>query len=171
MNPNEDPHASLVEQALVSFDLAAEHHLANCPACERERERVQEVLREFGAANRQRASRPEHFWEQQAARIRAARSESGRRSGLGLTLTPGLAALLLLALAVLGRGPAPSSTSVRTATAQADADQQLLVRVERAVESNTPLALEPVTLKVEEDDGSVPLKATTEKREPRSHEN
>ena len=171
MNPNENPHASLVEQALVSFDLAAEHHLANCPACERERERVQEVLREFGAANRQRASRPERFWEQQAARIRAARSESGRRSGLGLTLTPGLAALLLLALAVLGRGPAPSSTSVRTATAQADADQQLLVRVERAVESNTPLALEPVTLKVEEDDGSVPLKATTEKREPRSHEN
>ena len=161
MNPNESSHASLVEQALVSFDLAAEHHLANCPACEAERERVHEVLRQFGAASRQRASRPEYFWEQQAARIRVMRNDCGKRSRLGLTLTPGLAALLLLAFTLLGQGPTSPPAPVARKATQTDADQELLVAVERAVESNTPLALEPVTLKVEESDGNLPLKATT----------
>lgn len=171
MNPNESSHASLVEQALVSFDLAAEHHLANCPACEGERERVQEVLRQFCTASRQRANRPEYFWEQQAARIRAMRNDFGTRSRLGLTLAPGLAALLLLAFALLGRGPAPPPAPVVTATTPADADEELLVTIERAVESNTPLALAPVTLMVEEGDSNGPLNATTRRKEARSHEN
>jgi len=72
MNSNENAHDPLVEQALVGFDLAAEHHIAHCGPCQAERERVEAALRQFGAANREYANRPASFWEQQAESIRAA---------------------------------------------------------------------------------------------------
>ena len=71
MNSNENPHEPLVERALVSFDLAAEHHIAHCQPCQTEREKVEDALRQFGAANREYANRPTSFYEQQAARIRS----------------------------------------------------------------------------------------------------
>jgi hypothetical protein len=172
MNSNENSHDPLVDQALVGFDLAAEHHIANCPPCQSERERVEDALRQFATVNREYASRPENFWEQQAARIRAARSENGQRSGLAMRLVPSAVVLLLLALAVLSRIPGSRPVAVTTpAAVQTDSDHELLVEVERALQSDTPLALEPATLMVEESDGNLPLNTTSEDKEPRSHEN
>jgi len=168
MNANEHSHDPLVERALLGFDLAAEHHLANCAPCQAERERVQEALRFFGAANREHANRSESFWEQQAARIRAARTERSRRSQLAMTLTPGLAVLLLLAFALLHRGSVSPPTQP---AAQIDYDHELLVEVERAVQSDTPLSLEPATLMVEESNSGLPMNSTNSVKEPRSHEN
>ncbi|MGC2193846.1 MAG: hypothetical protein WA628_04160, partial [Terriglobales bacterium] len=105
MNSNENMHDPLVERALVGLDLAAERHIAHCPPCQTEREKVEAALREFGAASRQAASRPEIFWEQQASRIRAAHRESGQRSRLTMALAPSVVVLLLLAFAMLGRAP------------------------------------------------------------------
>ena len=177
MNPNENTHEPLVDRALVGFDLAAEHHLANCQPCQEERERVEEALRLFGAANREYANRPESFWEQQAQRIRAARSERAQRSKIALTLTPGLAVLLLLGFALISRTPdtPPPTTSMNVPTVQgtsnAMSDHELLLEVERAVGTDTPLSLEPATLLVEENEDAVPLESSTASKEPRTHEN
>jgi hypothetical protein len=43
--------------------------------------------------------------------------------------------------------------------------------VERAVESDTPQALAPVTLIVDESDGNFPLEKTSSKKEMQSHAN
>lgn len=171
MNSKENSHDPLVERALVGFDLAAEHHLANCPPCQSEREEVENALRQFAVVNREYANRPENFWEQQAARIRAARTESGPRSGLAMKLVPSLVVLLLLAFAIVNRIPAWHPAAGRTPAVQTDSDHELLLEVERAVQTDTPLALQPATLMVEESDGNLPLNATSQKKEPRSHEN
>jgi hypothetical protein len=171
MNSNENSHDPLVDQALVGFDLAAEHHIASCQPCQSERERVEDALRQFATANREYANRPENFWEQQAARIRA-RSEAGQRSGLTMRLVPSAVVLLLLAFAVLTRVPGSRPAAVTTpAAVQTDSDHELLMEVERAVQTDTPLALQPATLMVEESDGNLPLNRTSENKEHRSHEN
>jgi hypothetical protein len=172
MNSNENAHDPLVEQALIGFDLAAEHHIAHCEPCQTERERVEEALRGFGAANREYANRPASFWEQQAASIRAAQQASVRRSRATLALIPSVVVLLLLGFAVLGRAPAVRPVAVAPATAvQTDADHELLLGVERAIGADTPMALQPATLMVEESSSNEPLNSTYESKERRSHEN
>jgi hypothetical protein len=168
MNANENSHDPLVERALVGLDLAAEHHLANCAPCQTERDRVQEALQLFGAANREYANRSETFWEKQAARIRAAQTERSHRSRLAMTLTPGLAVLMLLAFALLHR--APVSPPVQP-VAQIDYDHELLVEVERAVQTATPLSLQAATLMVEESDSTRPMHSANSAKEIRSNEN
>lgn len=171
MNSNENAHDPLVEQALVGFDLAAEHHIAHCEPCQTERERVEEALRQFGAANREYANRPASFWEQQAASIRSAQQASVQRSRATLALVPSVVVLLLLGFAVLGRAPAVHSVAVAPPPAQTDSDHELLVGVERAMRTDTPRALQPATLMVEESIGNEPLNSTYESEERRSHEN
>jgi hypothetical protein len=172
MNSNEQWHEPLVERALVGFDLAAEHHLANCAACQREREQVEDALRNFGAANRQHATRPERFWELQAARIRAARNERALRSRVAVALVPGLAVLLLLGFALVSRGPGRRPVVATVVAIQPDtSDHALLLEVERAVQSETPLSLGPATLMVEESANDLPVNSAHTSKEPRSHEN
>ena len=173
MSTNEKSHEPLVERALIGFDLAAEHHLANCEPCQQERERVQEALNLFGAAKRESAKRPETFWEQQAVRIRAARSEQVKRSRMALALTPGLAVLLLIGFALVAGSPKvdPKPAPISRAATPVISDQELLMEVERAVQSGTPLALEPATLMVEEDTDSMPMNSQNSSKELRSHEN
>lgn len=171
MNSNENAHDPLVGRALVGFDLAAEHHIAHCEPCQTERERVEEALRQFGAANREYANRPASFWEQQAASIRSAQQASVQRSRATLALVPSVVVLLLLAFAVLGRAPAVHPVAVAPPPAQTDSDHELLVGVERAMRTDTPRALQPATLMVEESIGNEPLNSTYESEERRSHEN
>ena len=171
MNSNENAHDPLVERALLGFDLAAEHHIAHCEPCQTERERVEEALRQFGAANREYANRPNSFWEQQAESIRAAQQASVRRSNATLALVPSVVVLLLLGFAVLGRAPGVRPVAVAPPPAQTDSDHELLVGVERAMRTDTPRALQPATLMVEESSGNEPLNSTDESKERRSHEN
>ena len=168
MNSNDNTHDPLVERAVASFDLAAEHHIAGCPPCQAERDHVEDALRQFAAANREYAKRPEDFWELQAARIRAARRDSDAKSRLTMTLVPTVVVLLLSAFAILGR--APGVRPVQPA-AQVDTDHELLLEVERAIQSDTPRALEPATLMVDESDGNLPLDPASQNKETRSHAN
>ena len=171
MNSNENTHDPLVERALAGFDLAAEHHIAECQPCQAERDQLELALRQFAAANREYAKRPEGFWELQADRIRAARKESDSRSRLTMTLVPSLVVLLLAAFAILGRAPSAHPVQPAAPVAQVDSDHELLLEVERAIQYDTPRALEPATLMVEESDGNLPLDTTLQNKETRSHEN
>jgi hypothetical protein len=172
MNSNENAHDPLVEQALVGFDLAAEHHIAHCEPCQTERERVKDALRQFAVANREYANRPNSFWEQQAASIRAAQRASVQRSRTMVALIPSVVVLLLLGFAILGRAPGVRPVAVAPAAAvQTDADHELLLGVERTIGAETPMALQPATLMVEESVGDEPLNSTYQSKERRSHEN
>ena len=171
MNSNENLHEPLVDQALVGFDLAAEHHMAHCQPCQIEREKVEEALRQFGAANREYTSRPESFYEQQAARIREAQQASRQSSRMTLALVPSLVVLVVLAMTMLGKAPAVRPVAAAAQVQQVDSDHELLVQVERAIQSETPRALEPLTLMLVEDDGNRPLGTSSERKENRSHEN
>ena len=171
MNSNDNTHDPLVESAVVTFDLAAEHHIAGCQPCQAERDNVESALRQFAAANREYAKRPEEFWEVQAARIRAARKESDVKSKLTMTLIPSVVVLLLAAFAVLGRAPSVRPIRPPAPIAQVDADHELLLEVERAIQSDTPRALEPATLMVDESDGNLPIDPALRNKETRSHEN
>jgi hypothetical protein len=171
MNSNDNTHDPLVEHALVGFDLAAEHHIAECQPCQAERDQVEVALRQFAAANREYAKRPEDFWELQAGRIRAARAESDSKSRLTMTLVPSVVVLLLTAFAILGRSPGVQPIQPAAPVAQADSDHELLLEVERAIQSDTPRALEPATLMVDESDGNLPLDPALQNKETRSHAN
>jgi hypothetical protein len=46
-----------------------------------------------------------------------------------------------------------------------------LIQVERAIQYDTPRALEPATLMVDESDGNPPLDPALQNKETRSHEN
>lgn len=171
MNSNNNTHDPLVERALAGFDLAAEHHIAECQPCQAERDQVEDALRQFATANREYAQRPEDFWELQAARIRTARRETESKSRLTTTLIPSLVILLLAAFAMLGRGPRVHQNQPAAPVAQVDSDHELLLEVERAIHSDTPRALEPATLMVDESDGNPPLDPALQNKETRSHEN
>jgi hypothetical protein len=129
-------------------------------------------LHKFAAANREYAQRPEDFWELQAGRIQAARRESESKSRLTMTLVPSVVVLLLLAaFAILGRTPGVRPIQPPAPVAQVDADHELLLEVERAIQSDTPRALEPATLMVDESDGNLPLDPALQNKETRSHAN
>ena len=171
MSSEKHAHGPLVERALAGFDLAAEHHIANCEPCRTERERLEEALRQFGAANRERATRTADFWEKQAAEIREKRRQSSGRTHMVAALAPALATLFLVGGLLVYRTPQVEPSAHTAPVLQTDSDHELLIAVERAVESDTPQALAPVAWVEEESDGSVPSAMRSNQKESRSHEN
>ena len=172
MNNEQNAHDPLVERVLVSFDLAAEHHVSQCEPCQAERERLEDALRQFGTANREYAMRPERFWEQQAARIRANRHQSQSRARKLALLAPVMATFLCAGVLLLQHAPRVSPEAESIPAMQTDSDHELLLAVERAVESDTPQALAPIAWVEEEENGSMAtLPVRSKQKESRSHEN
>lgn len=171
MSSEQDAHEPLVEHALVGLDLAAEHHIANCDPCQAERERLEEALRQFGAANREYAARSKEFWDEQVAQIRQKRRASGNRGRMAAALAPALATLLFVGVFLVNHGPRVQPSAETAPAAQVDSDHELLVAVERAVESDTPQALAPLAWVEEENDASTPSVMRSNHKESRSHEN
>lgn len=170
MNSNLDPnsHEPLIDSALIGLDLTAEHHLANCPCCQGEREKTEQALREFAEMQRDEATRPEPFWQAQADRIRAARAQISPRSPLRTALVPALALLLLLALQLT---PQKETSPKPVQQVQAISDHDLLVEVERTMNTATPYALEPVALLSDESASTYSVPENNATKEPRSHVN
>jgi hypothetical protein len=119
-------------------------HLAACPACLTERDRLRAALSELAEQARVQAERSEAAWEGQRLRIAARLSDrsplsEGRPRGWRWAWAPvavGLAALALL----WWRGETPRLSP------GADADHALLIAVERSVQAEVPVALRPVAL-------------------------
>ena len=107
--------------------------------------------------------RSDAFWRRQQVeigqRIRA-------KEGLQPNLVPAFAgalAVILLALVLLHSTPrAPIQAETKP-----DQDQELLIRVERAVGSDTPAALEPAALLAEEINNSMQASHRLEKESPK----
>jgi hypothetical protein len=81
---------------------------------------------------------------------------------------------MLLGGALLSRktatAPMPSPI-VAVPLLQTISDQELLVEVERAMQSDTPLSLEPATLMVEESENSMPVSSVNGRKETHNDEN
>ena len=150
MNENASSHEPLVDRALIGLDLTAEHHLANCPCCQGEREKTEQALRHFAELQREQASRSEAFWEDQTARIRAARASLARRMPGAAILAPALVLLVVLGFELTPRRQAQTGPT----ETQTISDHDLLVAVEQAVDNGTPYAFAPVALVADESEPS-----------------
>ena len=79
--------------------------------------------------------------------------------------------LLLAAFAILEQPAGVRPTATVKPAVQVDPDHELLLEVERVIQTDTPLALEPATLLVDERDSNWPLNSTSERKGVRSNEN
>lgn len=131
----------IFESLLEAKDAAALRHLAACPACSGELDRLRLATTTLRASANTQAERPEGFWARQ--RSSAAARNSGR-AVRPLAWAAALAAAVLAAMLV--QEPRP----VVPATPTPDPDQALLVSVERAVNRQVPRALAPAALLTQE---------------------
>ena len=92
------------------------------------------------------SERPSYFWQRQQAAIRSriAIKEASRQPWTGLIWLAGVAMLLLVSLLAMNRSVLPPAQNVT------DPDQELLMTVERTVQSGGPEALEPAALLAQE---------------------
>jgi hypothetical protein len=92
------------------------------------------------------SEQPSHFWLRQRAAIRSriAIKEASKKPWKGLLWLAGVAVLLLVSLITMNRSVMPAPQNVT------DPDQELLMTVERTVQSGGPDALEPAALLAQE---------------------
>ena len=135
----EEIFESLVETQ--DADAAAREHLAACPACSQELDRLRRTTSALRDSARAQAEQPEGFWTRQRA---SAASRTSRRSVSPLTWAAAIAVAGLAATLIHEPRPAVP------ATPPPDPDQVLLVSVEQAVNRQVPQALAPATLITQE---------------------
>ena len=141
-------HDNRVLEALTSRSVPAEDHLLACASCRAERAQLETSLSIFSAAAREATEQPGHFWTRQAAQIHSnIAAAPKRRLSFGSRMASALALLGLFAFLLVRAAPAPK-TSVSQASP--NSDHELLLAVEQALQRDTPAALEPVTLLVED---------------------
>jgi len=119
-------------------------HLACCPTCRADRDRLQTALTDLAQQMRTRAGRPEAAWDLQARQIRDRLHERQSRvepwRWAWAPAVVGLAALV--GIWVHGQSP--------RGTPGTETDDALLVAVERSIHAAVPAALRPAELLVGE---------------------
>jgi hypothetical protein len=113
-----------------------------------DRQHLRSVLEDLPAWARADADRPAEFWERQRAAIWSRISAEGIQAG---SRFPSVAWAIAAAVLVIASFMLNSAPRVAPAPqAQADPDRELLLEVERAMQSGGPDALEPAALLAEE---------------------
>ena len=141
-------------------------HLEICDPCLNEVAR----LRETAAGMKTAADKPQDFWDRQRTAIRtqlADRPTPAKSRIPGLAWAPALAVLVLAGLLLSGGTPAPPIET----RVPVDPDHQLLLAVERVMQSNGPEALEPATYFVQEIKQETRSKRNSIRNQETSHEN
>ncbi|GEM_PF-2148358 len=132
----------MVEHLCGDADSTAREHLAACPACREEHERLRLILTQYAATTRAAAVRSESFWQAQRAAI--VRGWSGPPALRRLAWAAAAASVVLAAALLIEVAPRPEPH------ADADADHALLVEIERSGRRELPRALEPAALLAQE---------------------
>ena len=149
---NHNSHDDRVLEALTNRSVPAEDHLLVCAPCREERDRLETSIGVFSVAAREATDRPVHFWTRQAAQIHAnIAAAPTRRLSFGSRMVSALALLGLCAFLLLQGAPRPQApVDSQVHSAATNSDHELLLAVEQALQRDTPAALEPVTLLVED---------------------
>jgi hypothetical protein len=140
----------LMESDLVElfFDSAAASnpHLQKCPRCRDEFERLQRSFKALRADADAKLLRSDDFWceQQRAIRHRLGSQPSPAAAPPRIAWATGLIVLAIAALLLIAK-PAPVPP-LQVQSAQSADDHEMLIEVERALQSDGPAALEPATL-------------------------
>ena len=114
-------------------------HLATCASCRAEAERVRRLLGELpGLTN---AQNTDAFWEKQRTAIWVDIVTLQSRKQFPILARALGTAVLVVGGLLLGTAPAPAPTR-----AQTDPDHELMIQLERTLQSEVPEALEPAAL-------------------------
>jgi hypothetical protein len=140
-------------------------HLAACSSCRAEREQMRRVLRELPALSHKVAQNTDAFWEQQRTTIWA-KIHSAEPGKFPVLAWASAAAVLVAATLLFSIAP---SVPPR---AQADSDHELMIQLERTLQSEVPVALEPAALLAREITQNSQLNSpSTDRKKESNHEN
>jgi len=120
---------------------ASNIHLATCASCRAEHDRLRRVLAELPSLVRVVAHNTDTFWEKQRTAIWANIGTQQPRKQFPVLAWALAAAVLVVAGLLLSIAPAPVPTR-----AEADPDHELMIQLERTLQSEVPQALEPAAL-------------------------
>ena len=139
---NKEPYSE--GRQAIEHQAGAPSEPCECFSCQAEQARASQTFADFAAWSRAAAERPDDFWRRQREVIAA---RIGKRDHPITTAFPKLAwgvtaAIGVVALILLMR-PAPPTAVVQTPTFS---DHDLLVSVERTINSDVPASLEPAAL-------------------------
>jgi hypothetical protein len=131
-------------------------HIERCHSCRDERIAFESALRNLPEAMRSASEQPQIFWQRQqtAIRSRIAIEEASHQSWAGFAWATLGSLILLAGLLLHGARTSPQPQ------AQSDPDQELLLEVERAVQSNVPESLAPAALLAEDIRAAVETQAS-----------
>jgi len=140
-------------------------HLATCSSCRAEQERMRRVLGELPALTHIVAKNTDAFWELQRASIWANIDSVGPRKFPALAWAS-VAAVLVAATLLISIAPTVPPR------AQADSDHELMIQLERTLQSEVPAALEPAALLAREITQNSQLNSPSpDQKKESSHEN
>ena len=140
-------------------------HLATCSSCRAERERMSRVLGKLPALTRIVAQNTDAFWEQQRASI-CAKIDSVEPGKFPVLAWASAGAVLVAATLMFNSAPTVPPR------AEADSDHELMVQLERTLQSEVPAALEPAALLAREITQNSQLNSpSTDRKKESNHEN
>ena len=120
---------------------ASNVHLATCASCRAKQERLRRVLAELPSLARVAAQNTDAFWEKQRTAIWVDIVTLQSRKQFPILARALGTAVLVVGGLLLGTAPAPAPTR-----AQTDPDHELMIQLERTLQSEVPEALEPAAL-------------------------
>jgi hypothetical protein len=167
---DQDPHDDRILESMIGRSIPAEDHLLACAPCRSERDVLEAGISAFSTAAREVSDRPVHFWTRQSTQIHSKlASAKSSRMGVGTRMTSAFAALAIVAFLLLQRAPVAGPEP--QAAIGNGSDHELLLEVERALQRDTPAALEPVSLLVEDMNRTTSNAAPSFSKEQSRHAN
>jgi hypothetical protein len=152
-------------EVLLDRSSGFDAHLATCSTCRAELGRLRRVVGELPALTQIVAQNTDAFWEHQRTAIWTKIDSTEPRKFPVLAWAS--AAVVLLAAALLF-----SIAPTVPPQAQADSDHELMVQLERTLQSEVPVALEPAALLAREITQNSQLNSpSSDRKKESSHEN
>lgn len=140
-------------------------HLATCSSCHAERERVRRVLEELPALTHIVTQNTDAFWDQQRTAIWA-KIDSIEPRRFPVLAWASATAVLVIATVLFSVAPTVPPQ------AQADSDHELMIQLERTLQTEVPVALEPAAMLAREITQNSQLNSPSPDRQKESsHEN
>jgi hypothetical protein len=129
---------------------------------------LRETLGNLPACAQTASQRPDEFWQEQRAKVwsRVAQTERSVAQRFPVLTWAAVATMIAIAILMLHRGP-----TAETRQARVDPDHELLIEIERAVQSDGPEALEPAALLAQEMIRARPSRNTPIQKMEVRHEN
>jgi hypothetical protein len=164
---NQEPYGE--GRQAIEHHAGAQSELCECFSCQAAQARASQTFADFAAWSRAVTQLPDDFWRRQRDQIAARMNK--RDHGLaaaapklawGVTAAIGVVALILL------MRPAPPPAVVQTPSFS---DHDLLVSVERTINSDVPASLEPAALLAVEMENSFHAGTAKSSLKESSHEN